>query len=183
MSKTYLGGHDSVRIDLRLAGQVERYHTWPTITRQSDAEHTWQLTRILLTVDPYVSKDVLVYTQFHDCGEHHTGDLPYPVKRNNPVLKSEVDRIGGEGLQDMCEFWKLHIPALTDSEMLLVKLCEMIEMWEFGLHEQRLGNSYAALVSECCLHFVMHNLCNLSDREVQDRIIEYISLRKEISQS
>jgi 5'-deoxynucleotidase YfbR-like HD superfamily hydrolase len=144
---------DNVRIDMRLAGRVLRYHTWPHLRQQSIGEHSWQLLRIVLCVaGDDLRAEVMRHIVTHDVGEHACGDIPYPVKKNNPDLKTIMDGLEHSALQEMSEYWGMPpSPDLSPEERFLVKVCEMIEMAEWGLEEVASGNRQAALVSRRCL--------------------------------
>lgn len=149
----------SVRNDGRLAGRVLRYHTWPHIRPQTIAEHSWQFCRILSVIWPQVPAHVLLYIIRHDCPEIKTGDAPYPVKKDNPVLAGEMDRIEQESLEELVLGGFLaDSPDLTESERWVTKLAEFIEMWEWALEERLLGNQFARLVEERCLRAIWDRL-------------------------
>lgn len=130
---------DAVRHDARAAGAVKRWHTWPVLHGETVAEHSWNVLRILLQLFPDAPREVLVYVTYHDLGGVKTGDLPYPIKRDNPVLKETMDRIETESWREQgisCEpitaYWKAR-----------VKVCDMLDMWEFGIHDYLMGSCYA----------------------------------------
>lgn len=131
---------DDIRTDIRLAGQVKRYATWPTITTQTTGEHSWQVLRIYIDIFGAPSPNVTVYITHHDSAELVVGDPPFPLKRNNPPLKEIYDRLEHEAMQKMRGEV---LPELTPYEMFLVKICDLLEMWEFGLQELQMGNKYA----------------------------------------
>jgi 5'-deoxynucleotidase YfbR-like HD superfamily hydrolase len=134
----------SVRTDPRLAGEITRYHTWPRVREQSIGEHSWQLARIVQTVWPWCPKHVLVYCIFHDLGEMGTGDVPFPIKRDNPDLKRVMDTLEQETILNMFEFWGMeNNKAITDDEKRIVKLCELLEMTEWAHGEVARGNLMA----------------------------------------
>lgn len=133
-------GLDPVRTDARRGGAVLRYHTWPTIQRQTVAEHSWNLVRILVTIWPMAPASAILYAQFHDTPEVATGDPPYPVKAENPLLKSEHDRLEMEAAVPMGIWQHLRPDPYWRNR---VKLCDTIEMWEFGLDEMALGSQFA----------------------------------------
>lgn len=137
--------------DGRLAGRVKRYHTWPYIKEQSVAEHSWQLLRILCVIWPNVPAHVMKYVVDHDCGELTTGDAPFPVKRDNPVLANEMNRVEQEGLDlQIARGFLAPSPLISDMERWAVKLAEFIEMWEWALEEEMMGNRFARLVATRC---------------------------------
>lgn len=169
--------HDPVKTDMRLAGRLLRYHTWPHTRPQTVGEHSWQLARILLTVYPEASAAMFAYIVVHDVGELHTGDAPYPVKGRNPALKAEMDRLEQNGLEDMATTWGLSLSAatITNREAIIIKACELVEMYEWGLEELNLGNRYAWLVANRCLE--AFHLLKVPD-PAGARLISYISQRQ-----
>lgn len=134
------------RIDVtssaRLAGQVERYHTWPVLRRQSIGEHTWQMLRIYWQIFGPLPPEVSTYIIWHDAGELATGDLPFPVKSRNPVLKTALDDLEVAALEAMGGPLR-HNLFVYDSYRRRIKVCDLLEMWEYGRHELSLGNTFA----------------------------------------
>jgi 5'-deoxynucleotidase YfbR-like HD superfamily hydrolase len=168
---------DPVRADIRLAGRLIRYSTWPHVRQQSVAEHTWQLLRICMTIARAdLSIDAIVHVMWHDCGEHHVGDPPFPVKRDNPGLKREYDALESAALTRMLEHWDMPEGDPTEYEYRLVKLCEMIEMWEWGLEEWSLGNRYAGLVAARCGD-AFHTMVQSLRPHHHARAVEYVRRR------
>jgi 5'-deoxynucleotidase YfbR-like HD superfamily hydrolase len=170
---------DSIRKDIRLAGEVIRYHTWPHIRQQSIGEHTWQLTRIYLAVaGPRAAMSSLVYIQFHDVGEHWVGDAPFPIKKDNPILKAEHDRIEGDAATAMLDYWQHPVAEpISDDEHKLIKLCEFIEMWEWALEELMRGNLMAQLVQDRCWEALGKYLHDMEPGETLDRATKYVEIR------
>ena len=149
---------DCVRLDTRLAGQVRRYHTWPIVKEQSIAEHCWQLMRIYLSIVDKIDAHMIRHIIFHDIGEHYTGDIPYPVKRNNPRLKEEMDFLEIKSQNAQMEFWdSFKQVALSAEDRKLFKHIELIEMAEFGLDQMNLGNSHGYVIANRCLEAVYKN--------------------------
>ena len=83
---------DQVRTSTRMGGMVKRYPTWPTTQQQTVGEHSWQVMRIYLRLWGGLPENVARYILWHDVAEVYTGDLPFPLKRDNPVLKQEMDK-------------------------------------------------------------------------------------------
>jgi 5'-deoxynucleotidase YfbR-like HD superfamily hydrolase len=131
-----------VRTDPRRAGAVRRYHTWPTIQTQTVAEASWNVTRILVQIWPDAPAQAITHALLNDCGEIRSGDLPFPIKRDNPVLKAEIVRIEEESLHEQMIGALAAAPG-DDIWRRRVKICDMLEMWEFGLDELTMGNQYA----------------------------------------
>ena len=134
--------------DPRIAGEISRYHTWRTIRTQSVGEHSWQLLRILTTIWPDAPRRLFMAALYHDVGEM-AGDIPWPGKRNDPDLKVKMDAAEARIHDGMSTSWGMpaRITNLPHFEERVLKLCDNLEMWEFGLVEQNMGNAYAAVVA------------------------------------
>lgn len=129
----------------RLAGQVARYHTWPTLQSQSNGEHTWQVLRIYWEIFGPPSLEVTARILWHDAGELAVGDLPFPTKAYNPQLKAIFDAMEDSAVRTMLPD-ALADAALADvspDERLRIKICDLLDMWEFGQQEMFMGNRYA----------------------------------------
>lgn len=136
-------------LDPRLAGEVARYHTWPHIKVQTVAAHSWHVIRILLAIWPEVPRHVIVEAIFHDVGEGFAGDSPFYAKRANPGLKTILDKMENDARLGMALPWGVVAPqALSDEEYKVLKVADLIEMWEHALHEIELGNVYGYKVRD-----------------------------------
>jgi 5'-deoxynucleotidase YfbR-like HD superfamily hydrolase len=131
---------DEVLTNPRFAGQVTRYHTWLMHHRQTVGEHTWQVMRIYWQIWGSLPPEVSTYLIWHDAGELVTGDLPFPVKLRNPVLKQECDRIEEASVYIMGGTPHAFLSAEDQQR---VKMCDLIDMLEMGWTEFNMGNAYA----------------------------------------
>jgi len=164
---------DPVRFDTRLAGQVKRYHTWPIIGAQTVSEHCWQALRIYLFVDEEPDIHIIREIMFHDIGEIYTGDIPYPIKRDNPSLKESMDRLEHWSYAQQLEHWDAFFPvAISPEDRILIKHVEMIEMAEFGIDQINLGNSHGWIVADRCLKAVYKD-----EHPPCPRLALYVSIR------
>lgn len=138
----------------RFAGQVERYHTWIVHRRQSNGEHMWQQMRIWYLIwgpmPPFVSTKIL----WSDAGELVTGDLPFPMKARNPDIKKLFDQKEREAVLAMGG----DLPELDAHDEVRVKICDLVEMLEFGLVERNMGNMYAQPIIEDTLSAALAKL-------------------------
>lgn len=134
---------DRVTKNPRMGGQVLRYHTWPVLRQQSNAEHTWQVMRIYYQIFGAPEPKVTARLLFHDIGEIGAGDPPFPSKRDHPDLKTAHDRIEREAALRMGVKPEVFDEDLGATERLRIKICDLFEMWEFGLTELRMGNLFA----------------------------------------
>lgn len=164
---------EPVRIDTRLSGQIHRYHTWPIIGYQTIAEHCWNLIRIYYSVvgSKYIDPNMIHHMMFHDIGETYVGDVPYPLKKENPRLKSEMDFLENKSYCAQLQYWdSFDEILLTERDRILFKQIELTEMAEFGLGQVLLGNNHGMIIADRCLKFVYENKpCN--------RLIDYVIKR------
>ncbi len=136
-----------IETDPRHGLQVRRYHTWRTHQVQSTGEHSAQVMRVMLTLWPECPRNMIVHALFHDVGEM-AGDLPWPVKKNDPVLKERMDHAETKVHLQMSSAWGVPRPVqLTEWEANFFKMCESLEMWEFSLTERNMGNRYATIMA------------------------------------
>ena len=167
---------DAVRLDTRLAGQVQRYHTWPISRPQSIAEHTWQMLRIYMSIMIEPDSKVIYHILFHDIGEHHTGDVPYPVKSLNPPLKAAMDTIETESWENQLAYWDARKDyELHKWDLQLIKQIELIEMAEFGMDEMCRGNRHGFIIADRCLKVVYK-----SQPSPCLRLVQYVKLRLKV---
>ena len=114
-----------IKTDPRLAGAVMRYHTWPQIGTQDLAQHQWNVARILYALTTNPPEHLVKYALFHDLGEIGSGDVPFPIKRDNPDLKAIMDKIEHSSHSAMVLPWGLPgLPELSLQDKLLMKLCD-----------------------------------------------------------
>ena len=116
-------------------GAITRYHTKQVLRPQTVQSHSWRMAAILQVVWPDASADMIRATLFHDVSERVTGDMPSPVKWNNPVLKKELNRITNQ------EEERLNIRFdLTAEEQQLLKWLDSLEGALYCLDEVQMGN-------------------------------------------
>lgn len=76
------------------SGEVARFHTCGGVKPQSVAEHSWGVATILLHIhECNENTEVLALLEaalLHDCAELVTGDVPFPIKKADPVLKAQL---------------------------------------------------------------------------------------------
>lgn len=135
---------------LRMGGEVHRYHTWPTIRRQTVADHTFNVIRIYWEIYGSVPSEVTAFLLMHDICEVRVGDPPHPIKLDNPDLKQIYDRLEDETLERMIgeERAMNVLGSCTAIELVRMKSCDLLEMAEFAAIELNLGNRYALPIFE-----------------------------------
>jgi hypothetical protein len=131
---------DHVTDYVRLAGIVKRYHAWPTIQVQTIGEHSWQVALIYEQIFGELSSPVEEYIRKHDVAELITGDIPFPVKMENPALKVEFAKVEDGAFLRM---GLGPLPTLHANSLRKIKICDLLEMMVFGMMERELGNLLA----------------------------------------
>lgn len=124
-----------------LASRVKRYHTWPVLHQETVGEHSHGVLRIFIEIFGPPKPVVTRYIVEHDMPELHTGDLPFPVKAKNPGLKREVDLVEDDARAELRCDEETHLIDKVDHAK--VKICDLLQMWEFGRIEMRMGNLFA----------------------------------------
>lgn len=158
----------------RLAGCVKRYHTWPTLTTQTVAEHTWHVMRIWWALFGPPSREVTTYLLWHDAGELATGDVPYPVKKDEPEVGAIFCRIEKEAVRKMGGPYDAAL-GLSERDRQRAKICDLLEMYEFGLQEARMGNSYAEPIVDAVKTDLIERVKKLT-LEDADRVAWYLKV-------
>lgn len=135
----------NVRSSPRMGGEVVRYHGWPTHRKQTVADHTFHVMRIYWHVFGGLPPAVSAYLIFHDLSEVATGDLPHPIKRNNPKLKEVFDGLEDAVLVRMIGEARARqvLTRVADVERVRMKACDLLEMWEFAQIESHMGSEFA----------------------------------------
>ena len=138
---------DDILANPRFGGAVQRYHTWPTLNTQTNADHTWNTMIIWWQVFGSLSPEESTFLLWHDVGELQLGDLPFPVKSDHPALKEQCDVIEAGCLVGMLGHNPLK--GLSTAEIKLkAKCCDLLEMYEFGVIEMAQGNRFAEPIVE-----------------------------------
>lgn len=165
-----------IRRNIRLAGQVKRYATWPVLHQQSTGEHSWQVLRIYIEIFGPPIPDVTVYITHHDSAELAVGDPPFPLKAKNPDLKEIYDRLEADAMQEMRGE---ALPVLQAHEMKKIKICDLLEMWEFGMQEMMMGNRYAKPIIDDTLAVVM-KMINMPEfpEDDNERVTAFITSKE-----
>lgn len=170
-------------LDPRSAGGVLRWHALRTLQTQSVAEHSWNVLRILLAICPEAHPDVIKEAAFHDCGELVTGDPPATIKRRDPALKEIYRREENTARLAMALPWGLPPPVkLLEGEREILKLADMIEMYEFLLMEELLGNQTLVRNRAMILEWICVALDSMEeDYSVRRRAEDYLIRRASTS--
>lgn len=160
---------DQVRKSARIASQVKRYHTWPTLQEQTVADHSFNVLRIYIQVFGPPPMEVTNYIIIHDLGEIVTGDLPYPIKKQNQSLKILVDDLESQAIEEMGFKWD----HLTNFQRKSIKICDLLEMVEFAIHEETIGNKFAIpIIEDVSLHLI-DLIHEIDSSTIEEMCLEY----------
>lgn len=163
--------HDDVYANARFAGLVERYHTWPVNRDQTTGEHTWQVMRTWFQIFGPLTTEESTAAIWHDGGELYTGDLPGMIKAEEPALKPVLDRLEKRAVENMGGPPMSFRP--TERTLLRLKVCDLIDVLEFGLLECLQGNRLA----EPIVKFAEEKLALIYGKLTRadfDRVLAYI---------
>lgn len=136
----------SIRSDSRQGGAIKRYHNFPTVQTQDNAQHSWNVARIWLSIFGVQDQDsgrCLRFIIFHDNGELGTGDILHNAKVNSPRLKNIADTLEVDALLQQ----GIVLPALSEWERKTIKVADLIEMGEFAREETRRGCQYGEVLT------------------------------------
>jgi 5'-deoxynucleotidase YfbR-like HD superfamily hydrolase len=127
--------------------------------------------RIYCSVVDKIDPHMILHITFHDIGETFIGDLPYPVKSENPELKKSLDFMEQKSHYLQLDYWDaFKAVLLTDADRKLFKDIELIEMAEFGMGQMCMGNSHGLIIADRCLRKVYQN-------EPCARLVQYVIKR------
>lgn len=171
----------NVLANAHFAARVQRYHTWPMHHQQSVGEHTLQILRIWWQMWGPMLPKISTCIIWHDLGELVGGDPPYPVKARNPDLKAGHDRVENQAIQNMGGpvNGSGGLDGFNSYDLLMVKICDNLEMWETGLVELRMGNQFATPIVEDLEVVISEQMRGLSHQHAQ-AVAEFILKVKEL---
>lgn len=138
------------------AGRVKRLHAKSTVAEHTVAAHVYGSLVIaveLAALNSVRLDRVMLTLLYHDAAEVATGDIPAPVKRENPEL--------AQWLRELEQAWESRVGLtppgdLTELECALVKACDTLDLAFNVLYEKMMGNSspWVHLVFTNCLRYL-----------------------------
>lgn len=112
--------------ELLRAGDVSRYHTIG-VNMQTVGHHSWGVAMLISKLHPNPSVNLLKAALWHDMAERVTGDLPAPVKWNNPQIAKALEELEAQYMVQN----GLTCP-LTLEEVQWLKFCDMLECYFYA---------------------------------------------------
>ncbi len=134
-------------MSLRASGHVARWHTLQHVNRQTDAEHSAQALSLLLLLHPDPSVNLIKSLLWHDSAERVCGDMPAPIKRENPELSAHYEAAE-------MSFFEIHptvidaMTKLTEDERLWLKAVDVLELLLYCHDEIAMGNSHFEIIEK-----------------------------------
>ena len=122
------------------AACTTRFHTVKDMGYQELSSHQWGVAHIINVLYPNASKDLLLASMYHDCGESYTGDVPFPIKREMPHLKELLDAAELGWLEKYSIDYYTH---LSDAEKMMLKFADMVEGALYCVRQIESGNQNA----------------------------------------
>ena len=117
------------------SGEVVRFHNHVGIDKQKNSSHQWGVALIIQHVYPQCSKELLLAAMTHDCAEYYIGDIPSPVKWDNPELKEMLSQIEKKWEESNGVDFDLNF-----EEKLVLKIGDTLEGMWYCVQQVRLGN-------------------------------------------
>lgn len=166
-------------INIRAGGKVERCHTIPREGSYSVASHSWGVAMIMHQIWPEDFQRLCLICLTHDVTERFTGDIPYPLISNSPVIRRELKDISAKISA------KLGIPSeasLSDEDYVKLKACDQLELWTWAREQvYRSGNTFAfEIVTALEEHWEKFPLPERAEK-FKLAMIEYVSLPRPAS--
>lgn len=126
----------------RAGNAVKRFHTVRRLGVETVGHHSANVCGVLLSLDPNVSRDLLVAALMHDLPEQHTGDVPAPAKWAQKTLAGELVWAEDYWWAEHSEMQHL-VLSLSEWEHGMLKLADMTDLVLSCVEEKRMGNQYA----------------------------------------
>ncbi len=117
------------------SGDVVRFHNHVGIDKQKTSEHQWGVALIVEHIYPEGSKALLLAALTHDAAEYYMGDIPAPVKWDNPELKAMLQQMERKWEERNGVDFDLH-----HDEHVVLKMGDTLEGMWFCVHQVRLGH-------------------------------------------
>lgn len=133
-------------LSLRASGLVKRWHVITTLREQTVAEHSAQALSLLLLLHPDPSIRLIKAILWHDSSELKCGDVPSPVRRENPELDAAYRRA------ERALAKKSH-PSYAEIELTLtekqwLQAVDVLELWLHCHDETMLGNQHFYVIEQ-----------------------------------
>ena len=167
---------------------IRRWSLMRNTQRENDMEHSFQTAMFAHAIAllgnvryerDYDAEHIAVLAMYHDASEVITGDLPTPIKHNNPAIKKEYHKL--ESLAEkrlltmlpadiMSEYEPLIEPDEKCEAWRIVKAADKISAYIKCVEERKAGNLEFAQAEESTLASIR----KIDLPEVQDFMDEFV---------
>jgi hypothetical protein len=138
---------------------VKRYHTHPTVTHPTVADHVYNLMRVWWLIWGPMPEHISTHLLWHDSGElvasdmcHHTKNIVSGLREKLRLLEADaVTQMGGPEKDQVLPY-----------DVYRVKICDLAEMFEFGIIEIAFGNMTAHTIINSCIEGIKPVMRNLT---------------------
>lgn len=155
----------------RLAGMVRRYHTHPVVTDPRVADHVYNMMRVWWLIWGPMPPHISTHLLWHDSGELVASDVCHHTKNMVPGLRATLRHVEADAVVQM---GGPEEDVVSPYEAYQVKMCDLLEMYEFGMVEIAMGNNLAHTIINSCITAIkplMRNLTTIDAMKV-DQYIE-----------
>lgn len=136
----------------RAGGYVKRYHSCRIIGEQSVAEHSFGVAMLVIWLtDGAASSTLIKAALYHDLPEQDTGDIPAPIKKLEPRVKSMFDALEN----DFMKMYELNTELNKYQEGVL-KWADTLELLVFCTEQYEMGNSQIIKVFNKGVNYCAH---------------------------
>lgn len=142
MNRLNINPHATISMD------VERWHTMPTMGRQTVGHHTARMMMLCWQVVPIPREELLFRILIHDAAEVHTGDIPAPVKWGMPkeveqwMRDKEWAALQHLGVEDY--------PRLEEWEEWMVAFLDITEAMTYSMSAMAEGRQFSKVAASNC---------------------------------
>lgn len=129
---------------VRMGGGVERCHTVKHFGSYSNAAHSWGVAALMYILFPGDFPRLAPYCIFHDVPEAWVGDIPAPVKKFDPSVKTATNKM------ERFIFDRLQLPNdadLSEGDKNKLKACDILELYLWSKEQVAAGNKHAHTIS------------------------------------
>lgn len=167
---------------------IRRWGLMRNTQYENDMEHTCQTAMIAHAIAllgnaryrrSYDAEHIMALAMYHDASEVITGDLPTPIKHNNPTIKGEYNKLEDVAKRRLLsmlpadiqpDFQPLIMADESTAEWKVVKAADKISAYLKCLEERKVGNREFVQAESTLLNSV--RAINLP--EVQDFMNDFV---------
>ena len=145
---------------IRAGMNVRRYHQQPTLEVDTVGKHSCGVALLAQMIHPMCSKNVLLVALSHDLGESVLGDIPSPAKKLlSKDARDQLDEIELSALRSNDFDFPLY-----DEDVVLLKICDMLDGLAFCCEELHRGNRSIAPIAENYMNYLGDYINSNRDR-------------------